>query len=172
MKSKYTSSASEAPKPAPETVTVEVGGPLAGESDTPGLTVNGLELVAVPPGVVTDTGPVDAAAGTVATIVLSECTERPAKAPLNRTVFGSERNPDPVIVTLVPIVPEAGEKDVIVGALANAGPAPSNSTQSQTAKTTTEQLKRRSPIRWPPSLSVAHLPRRSGQAGDRARDIQ
>ena len=50
-----------------------------------GITVKVLLLVAVPPGVVTLTGPVVAPLGTVAEIEVSDVTVKVALVPLNRT---------------------------------------------------------------------------------------
>ena len=61
------STASSVSNPAPDTVTVVVGGPLTGDSAMPGVTVNVFVLDAVPPGPVTATGPVEAPTGTVTT---------------------------------------------------------------------------------------------------------
>ena len=87
MVSKYTSTSSEAPNPAPETFTVEVGGPTVGESRSPGFTVKLVELFPVPPGVVTEIGPVEAEAGTVAVIFVSEFTVKVAAAHGNQWVI-------------------------------------------------------------------------------------
>jgi hypothetical protein len=57
------STASNGANPAPATVTVLPGGPLPGESTMPGLTVKLAVLAAVPPGVVTAIGPLEAARG-------------------------------------------------------------------------------------------------------------
>ena len=54
-------------------------------------TVKSLRLVAVPPGVVTLTGPVVAAAGTVAWIAVAEVTEKLALTPLNVTALAAAR---------------------------------------------------------------------------------
>src|SRR5258705_5105338 len=53
------------------------------------VTVNALALVAVPPGVVTVTGPVVAPAGTLVLIVLAHMTVYMAFKPLNRTTVRS-----------------------------------------------------------------------------------
>src|SRR5207249_749874 len=66
------------------------------------VTVKLLLLVAVPPGVVTLSGPLVAPLGTVAAIEVEEFTVKPV----------------PLIVTLVPTGPLVGVKLVIVGALA------------------------------------------------------
>jgi hypothetical protein len=71
-------------------------------------------LVAVPPGVVTLTGPVVAPAGTIAWIAVSEATVKVAPTPLNATAVAPVKLV-PLIVTLVPTGPLVGAKLVIVG---------------------------------------------------------
>jgi hypothetical protein len=83
------------------------------------VTVKLAELVAVPPGVVTEIGPLAAPDGTVALICVSELTANDAAAPLNDTVVAPV-NAVPVIVTDVPGEPLLGANDVIVGATAGA----------------------------------------------------
>jgi hypothetical protein len=78
-----------------------------------------VELIAVPPETVTEIGPADAAAGTVALICVVELTAKPALAPLNATLLAPVK-PEPEIVTLAPIVPELGLKPEIVCASADA----------------------------------------------------
>src|SRR5438477_562074 len=79
-------------------------------------TVNELALLAVPPGVVTLTGPVVAPAGTVAWIAVSEVTVKVALIPLNVTEVAPLKFV-PLIVTLVPTGPLVGVKLAIVGGL-------------------------------------------------------
>jgi hypothetical protein len=103
----------------PLIVTLAPGSPLAGVNPVivGGLTlttVKAAALVAAPPGVVTLTGPVVAVAGTVATIAVSDVTLNEAAVPLNATAVASVRL-EPLIVTLAPTAPLAGEKLVIVG---------------------------------------------------------
>src|SRR5207249_2857681 len=74
------------------------------------------ELVAVPPGVVTLTGPVVAPAGTVAWIAVSEVTVKVALVPLKATAVAPLKLV-PLIVTLVPTGPVVGERLAMVGAL-------------------------------------------------------
>ena len=93
------------PLPAPTVVTVNVT-----------VTVKLFVLVAVPPGVVTLSGPVVAPVGTVAWIVVAEVTVKLALTPLNVTVVAPVKFV-PLIVTLVPTGPLVGVKLVIVGAL-------------------------------------------------------
>src|SRR6266516_4570240 len=91
--SKYTSTASLAPKSVPLTAMPVVGGPTVGERPTAGgfgggggaVTVKLLALVAVPAGVVTLIGPVVAPEGTVAVIFLGEMRVKVAVVPLNFT---------------------------------------------------------------------------------------
>jgi len=68
--------------------------------------VNALLLVAVPADVVTPMGPVEAPAGTVAWIAVSEVTENVALAPLNVTAVAPVKLV-PLIETLVPTGPFA-----------------------------------------------------------------
>src|SRR6266851_4890878 len=71
-------------------------------------------LVAIPPGVITDTWPVEAAAGTVAVIWLAELITKFAGTPLKRTEV-APASLKPVMVTLVPTGPLAGEMRLIIG---------------------------------------------------------
>src|SRR2546426_1392329 len=79
------------------------------------MTVNALELVAVPPAVVTLSGPAVAPLGTVAWIAVAELTVKFALTPLNVTAVAPVKFV-PLIVTLVPTGPLVGAKLVIVGA--------------------------------------------------------
>src|SRR5205807_40164 len=104
-------------KLVPLIVTLVPTGPVVGER--PAMvgaltTVNELALVAVPPGVVTLTGPVVAPAGTVARIAVSEVTVKVALTPLNDTAVAPVKFV-PLIVTLVPTGPLVGVKLAIVG---------------------------------------------------------
>jgi len=78
------------------------------------FTVKLLAVVAVPPGVVTLSGPVVAPAGTVAWIAVSEATVKLALAPLNATDVAPVKFA-PLIVTLLPTCPPAGVKLAIIG---------------------------------------------------------
>lgn len=79
-------------------------------------TVKEVELVPVPPAVVTLMGPVVAPAGTVVVIWVSEATVNGlAEVPLNLTAVAPV-NPEPLIVTAVPDAPLVGEKEVTTGA--------------------------------------------------------
>lgn len=79
-----------------------------------GATVKLSRLDAVPPGVVTEIGPVVAPLGTVATTWVLEARVNVADRPLNRTAVVPIRLV-PVKSTLVPTVPPVGLKPVIVG---------------------------------------------------------
>src|SRR5207245_1511781 len=106
----------------PLIVTLVPTGPLVGVklAIVGGLTtVNELALVAVPPGVVTLSGPVVAPAGTVARIAVSEVTVKVALTPLNVTEVAPVSFV-PLIVTLVPTGQLVGGKPVMVGALTSA----------------------------------------------------
>src|SRR6185503_19573576 len=106
-------------KPLPLMVTVVPTGPLVGENDeisgTP-VTVNDPELCPVPPAVVTLIRPVVAPAGTVALICAEDTTVKLAEVPLNLTDVAPLK-PLPLIVTVVPTGPLAGENDEITGGL-------------------------------------------------------
>jgi len=101
----------------PDTITVEPGGPVAGNTRTPGITVNRAWLRAVPARVVTVMRPAaDGMAGTVAVIFDADRTLYAAATPRNRTAVALV-NPDPVIVTSAPAAPRAGLKEPIPGAV-------------------------------------------------------
>lgn len=74
-----------------------------------------VELVAVPPGVVTLMRPVVAPAGTAVVICVSDATVNAAEVFENFTLVAPAKAV-PVTVTAVPILPFAGLNDVIVGA--------------------------------------------------------
>jgi hypothetical protein len=74
-------------------------------------------LVAVPPGVVSETLPVVALVGTVAVTEVAVLAVNVAASPLNLTEV-TPRRFVPVITTLVPTLPLVGENEVIVGAAA------------------------------------------------------
>src|SRR5436190_2587839 len=78
-------------------------------------TVNAVALVAVPPGVVTETGPLAAPTGTVAPISVAELTVKVAVTPLKRTADAPKKFA-PVIVTLSPTAPRTGAIAAIAGA--------------------------------------------------------
>src|SRR4051812_17300401 len=71
-------------------------------------------LVAVPPGVVTEIGPVTAPTGAVALIFVSELTLKFALMPLKRTAEAL-LNLVPLMVTVAPTAPFAGVKFAMVG---------------------------------------------------------
>src|SRR5262245_3526737 len=79
-----------------------------------GNTMKFVELVAVPPGVVTAILPVLVSAGTVAVILMGLLTVKVAAMPLNVT-DEALRKVFPLMITLVPASPEVGEKLVMVG---------------------------------------------------------
>src|SRR5437667_1370112 len=107
-------------KVVPLIVTLVPTGPLVGAKlvivGALAVTVK-LLLVAVPPGVVTLSGPLVAPPGTVAAIDVEEFTVKLALVPLKRTAVAPVKVV-PLIVTLVPTGPLVGAKLVIVGALA------------------------------------------------------
>src|SRR5438876_6996620 len=99
----------------PLIVTLAPTAPLAGvKLAIVGVGVKFAALVAVPPGVVTRSGPVVTPAGTVAPIAVSEVTEKVAAVPLNVTAVAPVKLA-PVIVTLAPTGAIAGAKLAIVG---------------------------------------------------------
>jgi len=103
----------------PLIVTAVPTGPLAGEKLAIAgalTTVKLPALVAVPPEVVTLSGPLVAPAGTVAWIAVAEVTVKVALVPLNATAVAPVKLV-PLMVTLVPTGPLVGEKFAIVGAL-------------------------------------------------------
>src|SRR5438552_966256 len=106
-------------KVVPLIVTLVPTGPLVGVKlvivGALAVTVKLLLLVAVPPGVVTLSGPLVAPLGTVAAIEVEEFTVKLLLVPLTRTAVAPVKAV-PLIVTLVPTGPLAGVKPVIVGA--------------------------------------------------------
>jgi hypothetical protein len=84
------------------------------------VTVKLCKLVPVPALVCTDTGPVVAPAGTVATSCVVEAELTDATVPLKRTVLlaGVALKLAPEMVTTVPIGPLSGRKSVTAGTLA------------------------------------------------------
>jgi hypothetical protein len=104
-------------KPVPPIVTAVPAGPELGVKDVivgVAVTVNAVELVAVPALVVTEIGPVVALCGTVAVIRVDESTVYVALTPLNARLETFVKFV-PAIVTAVPSAPAAGPNDVIVG---------------------------------------------------------
>jgi hypothetical protein len=91
----------------------EIAGAGTGGGDA-AVTVKSEKLVAVPPGVVTEMGPVAAPAGTLVVICVSESTVYAALTPPNET-SEAPVNAEPVIVTAVPVGPEAGSTPAIDG---------------------------------------------------------
>src|SRR5205807_203639 len=106
-------------KLVPLIVTVVPTGPLAGEKlvivGALAVTTKPLALVAVPPGVVTRIGPLVAPLGTCARIEVAESTTNPALTVLKVTAVAPLKLV-PLIVTVVPTGPLAGEKLAILGA--------------------------------------------------------
>jgi|SRR6266851_3523490 len=80
----------------------------------PVVTTNELELVEEPAGAVTPIAPVVAPAGTLTTNCVVVAPETVAATPLNVTVFwlAVAEKPLPRIVTVLPIAPLAGEKEM------------------------------------------------------------
>jgi hypothetical protein len=107
-----------APNPVPLTVTnVLVPPELGVREEITGTTAKLTELLATPP-TVTTTGPVVAAAGTVAVMLAElQLVTVVAGVPLNVTVLEPcvEPNPLPAIVTDAPTAPEFGVRLVIDG---------------------------------------------------------
>ena len=83
--------------------------------DVQPVTLNELPLLAVPPAVVTLIAPLEEQFGTVALICVLLTTLNDALWPLNFTLVAPVRFV-PVIVTLVPTPPLAGENPLMVGA--------------------------------------------------------
>jgi hypothetical protein len=111
------------PKPLPVIVTFVPTGPLVGEKLViEGFTLKGDVLVAVPLAVVTVTGPLIAAVGTVAVIVVDELTLKPALTPLKATAVAPLK-PLPEIVTEVPVTPLVGLSPEMAGAPAGEYPS-------------------------------------------------
>src|SRR5262245_33554519 len=97
--------------------TLAPAGPLVGVKELivgDPTTVKLVPLVAIPPGVVTEMGPVVAPVGTAAVICVAESTVKLAFVPLNLTELAPVRFV-PVMTTLVPTGPLVGVKLLIVG---------------------------------------------------------
>src|SRR5688572_7744499 len=95
-------------------------GPIAGENPVMdgavlAATVKLFVLTAVPPGAVTEIVPVVDALGTVTTSWVVVALVTVAAVPLNVTVFwlAVAENPVPEMVTVAPIGPDSGEKEII-----------------------------------------------------------
>lgn len=82
-----------------------------------GFTVKTWVMVVVPPGVVTEIGPVVAPCGTFTVSVVAVALSTWARMPLNLTIFldGIGSKSDPLMVTCVPTAPDVGLKLVMVG---------------------------------------------------------
>jgi hypothetical protein len=104
-------------KLVPVTVTVIPAPPEVGVNDViVGIAINDAADVAVPPGVVTEIGPMVGFAGTMAVMDVALTTVKLVAArPLNFTAVAPVKLV-PVIVTFTPAPPEVGVNDVIVGA--------------------------------------------------------
>jgi hypothetical protein len=102
--------------PMPFIVTTLLGGPLAGVNRVIERVTLNLEVVAAVPGAVVIVI-VDEAApfGTIDTILPDETTLNSAERVPNLTEFAPLRS-EPVIVTELPVIPEVGLKDLMVGA--------------------------------------------------------
>jgi hypothetical protein len=116
---------SDLPKPAPETFTVEPGGPVAGESTSPAPTVNLVELVTVIVPTRTVIATTEAGmAGTMALIWAELATWETAFTVPNDTAAPRMKvTPDPVMSTLVPGAPEVGAKEILAAAAAGVAEA-------------------------------------------------
>jgi hypothetical protein len=119
----------------PLIVTEEPATPLIGDKlvmiGTDTVTVKLLLEVAVPPGVVTEIGPVVAEEETVAVICVALLTVKEAAAiPLNLTAVAPVKFV-PVMVTLVPLGPLVGVKLVTVGGVPPADPFNATMTMAQ-----------------------------------------
>jgi hypothetical protein len=104
--------------PVPVIVTVEPTEPeVSDRDDITGIpnTLNALILSILSAGLITLIKPVDAPVGTEVLIVVLFTIVNGADIPLNFTPV-AHVNPVPVMVTAVPNVPLAGEKEAIVGA--------------------------------------------------------
>ena len=103
-------------KPEPATFTAEHSAPLVGLSPVmTGSTVNAAVLVAVPPPVTMEMGPVVAPLGTVVVICVSLSTVKVVwSTPLNATAVAPVKYV-PVITTVVPSMPPVGLKPPIRG---------------------------------------------------------
>src|SRR5204863_3730373 len=104
-------------KPEPLIVTLVPTGPLVGEKELmlgATVTVKLVELVAVPPGVVTLIDPVVAPLGTEVVICVSVGSEEHATELQSRRVLVCVHL-EPLIVTLVPTGPLVGAKELITG---------------------------------------------------------
>jgi len=104
-------------KPEPLRVTLVPTFPLVGENEVmlgATVTVKLVELVAVPPGVVTLIVPVVAPVGTEVVICVSEFTVNCADVPWKATAVAPVKC-EPVMVTAVPTGPLVGENEVMPG---------------------------------------------------------
>jgi hypothetical protein len=105
--------------PDPRIVTDVPTGPAVGEKEVivgaaPPVTTKSVALVPVPEGVVTWIRPVDAPAGTDVVLLRSELTANTAETPPQRTSVAPLKS-EPWTITVVPGLPDVGEKEEIVG---------------------------------------------------------
>jgi hypothetical protein len=102
-------------KPTPVIVTTFPTAPLVGvKLTTDSVGLNRVLLVAVPAGVVTEMSADGAPLGTVASTCVAESAVKVAFAEPKWTAVALLR-PVPVIVTVLPVMPDVGVNDVIVG---------------------------------------------------------
>jgi hypothetical protein len=102
-------------KPTPVIVTTVPYGPLVGAlAVIDSVGVKFAALVAVPPAVVTEIFPATAPLGTVALICVADCTLNNADRLPNLTELAPLKLV-PVIVTELPVIPDAGENELTVG---------------------------------------------------------
>lgn len=95
---------------------------IAGTGGGVVVTVNGMPLLANPP-TVTTTLPVVAPAGTVTTMLVGLQLVTVAGVPLKVTVPPDPKF-DPLMVTVVPTIPELGLRPLMTGAVGGGGPPP------------------------------------------------
>ena len=133
-------------KPVPVMSTEEPSGPLVGVNEVivgtgEAVTSKLVTLVAVPSAFITAIGPSLAPAGTVAVILCGLLIVNVAETPLNLTdvTIGSEPvKLSPLITTGAPTGPLVGVNEEIVGAAANAAPAPGMAIVSPATRVTKE----------------------------------
>jgi hypothetical protein len=137
----------EAPnRPVPVIWTDVPTGPLVGLKEVivgtgEGVTSKLAALVAVPSEFVTAIGPSVAPGGTVAVILFGLLIAKTADTPLNFTAVTSGSGPvklSPLITTGAPTGPLVGVNEEMVGAAANAAPAPGMAIVSPASRVTTE----------------------------------
>jgi hypothetical protein len=103
-------------KPTPLIVTTVPVGPLAGAKPViDSVTVKFEALVPVPAGVVTEILPVTAPLGTVALIWMPDTNVTVAEAFVPNLTVAPGTKPVPLIVTVPPVIPDVGVKELTVG---------------------------------------------------------